>query len=128
MAMRNVVSAVAGLNASKTAASANVQEALRMNMVFLSTTIGRSAFGELQGYRSKFQASRRRHAPDSRLPLIVAAPAACGISRRRASPVAGEFRVRAHWRQVRRSTNKIRRASCRDRVEIAEVAVAFSKK
>src|SRR5712692_6285861 len=103
MAMRNVVSAMAGLNGSKTAASASVQEALRMNMVFPSPTIGRSAFGELQGIQQQISGQTNRR---DRLPIIAALPAACDISRRRASPIAAALLGYARWHRAPPSTNR----------------------
>ena len=45
MAMRSVVSAAAGYDDSRAPSSATVQEALRMGMIYLRPTIGKSAFG-----------------------------------------------------------------------------------
>ena len=56
MAMRSVVSAVAEWDDSSAVNSATVQKALRMGMIYLRPTIGKSAFGS--GDTSKFQASQ----------------------------------------------------------------------
>ena len=45
MAMRSVVSAIAEWDDSSAVSSATVQEALRMGMIYLRPTIGKSAFG-----------------------------------------------------------------------------------
>ena len=45
MAMRSVVSAVAEWDDSSAVSSATVQKALRMGMIYLRPTIGKSAFG-----------------------------------------------------------------------------------
>src|SRR5260221_8973309 len=58
IAMRSVVSAIAGWYDSKTAAVAKMRESL-MSMTVLRPTIAKSAFSGLAGeWRSKFQASR----------------------------------------------------------------------
>src|ERR1700682_2788657 len=74
MAMRNVVSAIAPWCDSKPAASAKVQNALRMSMIILPSDDRKS--GE---NTSKFQASRKRRLRVRKRSTA----AACDISRRR---------------------------------------------
>src|SRR5882757_5398491 len=106
MAMRSVVSAIAGLYDSKAAASVRMQEALRMSMISLCPTIGRSAFGEIAEEKLQVSGQPGALGASCRLPVIAALPAACDISRRRASPTGGALPARARLHQVQRSTNR----------------------